>query len=112
MNYVVLMETVTKIIAIICGIGLPILIVWLDNRKKINETIQRTQIGIHCMDSFHTSRCASFHLPSSDGVPAVAGTELPMDCCYGSLSADDVGHYQHHYQCPGHPAHACLLKSV
>ncbi len=50
MNYVVLMETIVKIIAIICGIGLPILIVWLDNRKKINETNQRTQIVMSALE--------------------------------------------------------------
>ena len=50
MNYVVLMETIVKIIAIICGIGLPILIVWLDNRKKINETNQRTQIVLAAIE--------------------------------------------------------------
>ena len=50
MNYVVLMESIVKIIAIICGIGLPILIVWLDNRKKINETNQRTQIVLSALE--------------------------------------------------------------
>ena len=50
MNYVVLMETVTKIIAIICGIALPILIMWLDNRKKTNETNQRTQIMLSALE--------------------------------------------------------------
>ena len=50
MNYVVLMESIVKIIAIICGIGLPILIVWLDNRKKINETNQRTQIVLAAIE--------------------------------------------------------------
>ena len=50
MNYVVLMKTVTKIIAIICGIALPILIMWLDNRKKTNETNQRTQIMLSALE--------------------------------------------------------------
>ena len=50
MNYIVLMESIVKIIAIICGIGLPILIVWLDNRKKINETNQRTQIVLAAIE--------------------------------------------------------------
>ena len=50
MNYVVLMETVTKIIAITCGIALPILIMWLDNRKKTNETNQRTQIVLSALE--------------------------------------------------------------
>ena len=50
MNYVVLMESIVKIIAIICGIGLPILLVWLDNRKKINETNQRTQIVLSALE--------------------------------------------------------------
>ena len=50
MNYVVLMESIVKIIAIICGIGLPVLIVWLDNRKKTNETNQRTQIVLAAIE--------------------------------------------------------------
>ena len=50
MNYVVLMETVVKIIAIICTVALPILIVWLNNRKKINETNQRTQIVLAAIE--------------------------------------------------------------
>jgi len=50
MNYVVLMESIVKVIAIICGIGLPILIVWLDNRKKINDTNQRTQIVLAALE--------------------------------------------------------------
>ena len=44
------MESIVKIIAIICGIGLPILIVWLNNRKKINETNQRTQIVLAAIE--------------------------------------------------------------
>ena len=44
------METVTKTIAIICGIALPILIMWLDNRKKTNETNQRTQIMLSALE--------------------------------------------------------------
>jgi hypothetical protein len=44
------MESIVKVIAIICGIGLPILIVWLDNRKKINETNQRTQIVLAALE--------------------------------------------------------------
>lgn len=50
MNYVVLMESIVKVIAIICGIGLPVLIVWLDNRKKTNETNQRTQIVLAAIE--------------------------------------------------------------
>ena len=50
MNYVVLMETIVKIIAIICAVVLPILIVWLNNRKKINETNQRTQIVLAALE--------------------------------------------------------------
>jgi len=50
MNYVVLMESIVKVIAIICSIGLPILIVWLDNRKKINDTNQRTQIVLAALE--------------------------------------------------------------
>ena len=50
MNYVVLMESIVKIIFIICVVALPILIVWLNNRKKINETNQRTQIVLAAIE--------------------------------------------------------------
>ena len=50
MNYVVLMESIVKIIFIICAIVLPILIVWLNNRKKINESNQRTQIVLAAIE--------------------------------------------------------------
>ena len=50
MNYVVLMESIVKIIFIICAVALPILIVWLNNRKKINETNQRTQIVMAALE--------------------------------------------------------------
>ena len=50
MNYVVLMETIVKIIFIICAVALPILIVWLNNRKKINEANQRTQIVLAAIE--------------------------------------------------------------
>ena len=50
MNYVVLMETIVKIIFIICAVAVPILIVWLNNRKKINETNQRTQIVLAAIE--------------------------------------------------------------
>ena len=44
MNYIVLMESIVKIIFIIAIVVLPVLIVWLNNRKKISEANQRTQI--------------------------------------------------------------------
>ena len=50
MNYVVLMESIVQIIFIICAVVLPILIVWLNNRKKINETNQRTQIVLSALE--------------------------------------------------------------
>jgi len=50
MNYVVLMETVVKIILIIAIVALPVLIVWLNNRKKINEANQRTQIVLAAIE--------------------------------------------------------------
>ena len=50
MNYIVLMESIVKIIAIICTVVLPVLIVWLNNRKKINETNQRTQIVLAAIE--------------------------------------------------------------
>ena len=50
MNYVVLMESIVKIIFIICAVALPVLIVWLNNRKKINEANQRTQIVLAAIE--------------------------------------------------------------
>ena len=50
MNYVVLMESIVKIILIIGVIALPVLIVWLKNRKKINEANQRTQIVLAAIE--------------------------------------------------------------
>ena len=50
MNYIVLMESIVKIIAIICTVVLPVLIVWLNNRKKINEANQRTQIVLAAIE--------------------------------------------------------------
>ncbi len=50
MNYVVLMESIVKVIAIICAVALPVLIVWLNNRKKINEANQRTQIVLAAIE--------------------------------------------------------------
>ena len=50
MNYVVLMESIVKIIFIIAIVVLPVLIVWLNNRKKINEANQRTQIVLSAIE--------------------------------------------------------------
>ncbi len=50
MNYVVLMESIVKIIFIIAIVVLPVLIVWLNNRKKINEANQRTQIVLAAIE--------------------------------------------------------------
>ena len=50
MNYVVLMDSIVKIIFIICAVALPIFIVWLNNRKKINEANQRTQIVLAAIE--------------------------------------------------------------
>jgi len=50
MNYVVLMESIVKIIVVICVVALPVLIVWLNNRKKTNETNQRTQIVLAAIE--------------------------------------------------------------
>ena len=44
MNYIVLMESIVKIIFIIAIVVLPVLIVWLNNRKKISEANQRTLV--------------------------------------------------------------------
>lgn len=57
MNYVVLMESIIKIILIICAVALPNLIVWLNNRKKINETNQRTQIVLAAIAPNATLTC-------------------------------------------------------
>ncbi len=37
-------------IFIICAVALPVLIVWLNNRRKINETNQRTQIVLAAIE--------------------------------------------------------------
>lgn len=50
MNYVVLMESIVKIIFIIAIVVLPVLIVWLNNCKKINEANQRTQIVLAAIE--------------------------------------------------------------
>ena len=50
MNYVVLMESIVKIIFIIAIVVLPVLIVWLNNRKKINEANQRTQVVLSAIE--------------------------------------------------------------
>lgn len=50
MNYVVLMETIVKIFLLIGVVALPVLIVWLNNRKKINEANQRTQIVLAAIE--------------------------------------------------------------
>lgn len=50
MNYVVLMESIVKIILIIAIVALPVLIVWLNNRKKINEANQRTQVVLSAIE--------------------------------------------------------------
>jgi len=50
MNYIVLMESIVKIIFIIAIVVLPVLIVWLNNRKKISEANQRTQIVLSAIE--------------------------------------------------------------
>lgn len=44
------METIVKIILIVGVVVLPILIVWLNNRKKINETNQQAQIVLAAIE--------------------------------------------------------------
>ena len=41
---------IVKIFFLIGAVALPILIVWLNNRKKINETNQRTQIVLAAIE--------------------------------------------------------------
>lgn len=43
-------DNAVGIIFIICAVALPVLIVWLNNRKKINETNQRTQIVLAAIE--------------------------------------------------------------
>ena len=43
-------DNAVVIIFIICAVALPVLIVWLNNRKKINETNQRTQIVLAAIE--------------------------------------------------------------
>ena len=50
MNYIVLMESIVKIIFIIAIVVLPVLIVWLNNRKKISEANLRTQIVLSAIE--------------------------------------------------------------
>ena len=50
MNYIVLMESIVKIIFIIAIVVLPVLFVWLNNRKKISEANQRTQIVLSAIE--------------------------------------------------------------
>lgn len=44
------MKELLGIIFIVCAVALPILIVWLNNRRKINETNQRTQIVLAAIE--------------------------------------------------------------
>ena len=44
------MEMIVKIFFLIGAVALPILIVWLNNRKRINETNQRTQIVLAAIE--------------------------------------------------------------
>ena len=41
---------VVGIVFIVCAMALPILIVWLNNRRRINETNQRTQIVLAAIE--------------------------------------------------------------
>ena len=50
MNLNLLPEMIVKIIFLIGVVALPIIIVWLNNRKKINETNQRTQIVLAAIE--------------------------------------------------------------
>lgn len=43
-------DNAVGIIFIICAVALPVLIVWLNNRKRINETNQRTQIVLAAIE--------------------------------------------------------------
>ena len=50
MNLNLLPEMIVKIFFLIGVVALPIIIVWLNNRKKINETNQRTQIVLAAIE--------------------------------------------------------------
>ena len=43
-------ELVAILVPIACGCVLPIMVVWLDIRKKMNETNQRTQIVLAAIE--------------------------------------------------------------
>ena len=44
------MEYFVKIIFIICVCAVPVLIIWLDSRKKMNETNNRTQLLLSALE--------------------------------------------------------------
>lgn len=44
------MEMIVKIFFLLGAVALPVLIVWLKNRKKINETNQRTQVVLAAIE--------------------------------------------------------------
>ena len=50
MNYIILMESIVKIIFLICVVVLPIVLVWFQTRRKINESKDRTQIVMAALE--------------------------------------------------------------
>ena len=50
MNYIILMKSIVKIIFLICVVVLPIVIIWLQTRRKINESKDRTQIVMAALE--------------------------------------------------------------
>lgn len=49
-NYIILMEKVAMFFYLLVLVALPVLIVWLNNRKKINEAKLRTQIVLAAIE--------------------------------------------------------------
>ena len=50
MNDVILLESIVKIIFIICVFAVPVLVIWFDARKKMNETNNRTQLLLTALE--------------------------------------------------------------
>lgn len=50
MNYVILCESIVKIFFIVSVCAVPVLIIWLDSRKKMNETNNRAQLLLTALE--------------------------------------------------------------
>ena len=50
MNYVILCESIVKIFFIVSVCAVPVLVMWFDARKKMNETNNRTQLLLTALE--------------------------------------------------------------